>query len=47
MLQFLENWLRSFANEATDKALNRLIKDQYIENLFELVPTAKKLILLI
>ncbi|MGI6330496.1 MAG: FMN-binding glutamate synthase family protein [Zhaonellaceae bacterium] len=42
MLQFLENWLRSFANEATDKALNRLIKDQYIENLFELVPTAKK-----
>lgn len=42
MFQFLENWLRSFANEATDKALNRLIKDQYIENLFELVPTAKK-----
>ena len=42
MLRILEKWLRSFANEATDKALNRLIKDQYIENLFELVPTAKK-----
>jgi len=42
MFQFLENWLRSFANEIVDKTLNRLIKDQYIENLFELVPTAKK-----
>jgi len=31
-----------FSNETADKALNRIIKDQYIENLFELVPAVKK-----
>jgi len=42
MLKLLENWLRAFANETADKTLSRLIKDQYIENLFEMIPATKK-----
>jgi glutamate synthase domain-containing protein 2 len=42
MIRFIENWIRSAINETVDKALTRMIKDQYIENLFEMVPTTKK-----
>ncbi|HYH02481.1 MAG TPA: FMN-binding glutamate synthase family protein [Bacillota bacterium] len=42
MINFVANWIRSIANETLDKTLTRLVKDQYIENLFELVPAAKK-----
>ena len=38
----LENWLRAFTNETADKTLTRIIKDQYIENIFEMVPAIKK-----
>lgn len=42
MLRIIENFLRSFINEAVDKAITRAIKDQYIENLFEMIPATKK-----
>lgn len=42
MLKFLSNWLRAFANETVDKSVSRVVKDQYIENLFEMVPVMKK-----
>lgn len=38
----LENWLRAFTNETADKTITRIIKDQYIENIFEIVPVMKK-----
>jgi len=39
----LISWIaRSFANEVVDKAITRIIRDQYIENVFELVPASKK-----
>ena len=41
-MKLLENWLRSFTNETADKTLTRIIKDQYIENIFEMVPAIKK-----
>ncbi|MDD2211790.1 MAG: FMN-binding glutamate synthase family protein [Clostridia bacterium] len=43
MIRLLENWLRSFTNETTDKTITRMLKDQYIENLFEMVPAIKKI----
>ena len=42
MIKFLENWIRAIAHETMEKGLTRVIKDQYIENLFELVPAVKK-----
>lgn len=42
MANIVDNWLRSIAHETMEKTLNRMIKDQYIENLFELVPAVKK-----
>lgn len=42
MLKMIENFIRSVANEATDKAINRAIKDQYTENLIEMIPSAQK-----
>jgi glutamate synthase domain-containing protein 2 len=42
MINLVKNWVRSITNETADKTLNRIIKDQYIENLFELVPAVKK-----
>lgn len=42
MLKIIENFIRSVANEATDKAINRAIKDQYTENLIEMIPSAQK-----
>ncbi|TCL67377.1 glutamate synthase-like protein [Hydrogenispora ethanolica] len=42
MLKLVGNWVRSVAHETLEKALTRMIRDQYVENLFELVPAAKK-----
>lgn len=42
MLRFIENIIRSAVNETVDKAITRMVKDQYTENLFEMVPAAKK-----
>lgn len=40
--RLLENAIRSAVNETVDKALTRLVRDPYVENLFELVPSARK-----
>lgn len=40
--RFLENAIRSAVNETMDKAVTRLVRDPYAENLFELVPSARK-----
>lgn len=42
MVNFIENWIRFIAHDTSEKALTRVIKDQYVENLFELVPAIKK-----
>lgn len=42
MLRFIENLIRSAINETVDKAITRAIRDQYTENLFEMVPVSKK-----
>lgn len=41
-IKLFENWVRAIAHETVEKGLTRIIKDQYIENLFELVPATKK-----
>lgn len=43
MLKFIDHWIRSFINEAADKAITRAIRDQYVENLFELIPAGNKM----
>lgn len=42
MLRFIENIFRSVINNAVDKAITRAIRDQYTENLFEMIPTTNK-----
>ncbi|CAM3798376.1 FMN-binding glutamate synthase family protein [Marinicrinis lubricantis] len=42
MLRFIENMIRSAINETVDKAMTRAIRDQYTENLFEMVPVSRK-----
>ncbi|MDQ0064030.1 glutamate synthase-related protein [Paenibacillus harenae] len=42
MLRLIENIIRSAVNETVDKAITRLIRDQYTENLFEMIPATKK-----
>ena len=42
MINLFKNWIRAIAHETVEKGLTRIIKDQYIENLFELVPATKK-----
>lgn len=41
-MKLISKIARSFANEVVDKAISRIIKDQYTENIFELVPASKK-----
>ncbi|HBI04859.1 MAG TPA: FMN-binding glutamate synthase family protein, partial [Paenibacillaceae bacterium] len=41
-MKLISKIARSFANEVVDKAISRIIRDQYTENLFELVPASKK-----
>ncbi|MDQ0116498.1 hypothetical protein J2T15_005979 [Paenibacillus harenae] len=42
VLRLIENIIRSAVNETVDKAITRLIRDQYTENLFEMIPATKK-----
>jgi glutamate synthase domain-containing protein 2 len=42
MIRFIENWIRSVINETVDKAITRTIRDQYTENLFEMIPVTNK-----
>lgn len=42
MLRFINNMIRSAVNETVDKTITRAIRDQYTENLFEMVPSGKK-----
>lgn len=42
MIRFIENIIRSAVNETVDKAITRMIRDQYTENLFEMVPATTK-----
>ncbi|GAB7389103.1 FMN-binding glutamate synthase family protein [Bacillaceae bacterium] len=42
MFKFLSNLTRSIANEIVDKAIERMARDQYTENLAEMLPVAKK-----
>lgn len=42
MFKLFSNLARSIANETIDKAMERLFRDQYTENIFEMVPVTKK-----
>lgn len=42
MLLFIGRLTRKIANEVVDKAIARMAKDQYTENLFEMIPVTKK-----
>ena len=42
MVRLIENWLRSAVNETVDKALTRLLRDQYTESLAEMLPSLQK-----
>ncbi|MFD1953014.1 FMN-binding glutamate synthase family protein [Paenibacillus thailandensis] len=42
MLRLIENIIRSAVNEAADKAITRLLRDQYTENLAEMIPSTQK-----
>lgn len=41
-MKFIENIFRSVLNEAVDKALSRMMKDQYTENLAATIPVGRK-----
>lgn len=41
-MKLIDNYLRSLLNEYVDKGFTRVIRDQYTENLFEMVPASKK-----
>lgn len=41
-MKLIDNYLRSLINEYVDKGFTRIIRDQYTENLFEMVPATKK-----
>jgi glutamate synthase domain-containing protein 2 len=42
MFKFISNITRSIVNETVDKAIERMSRDQYTENMFEMMPIAKK-----
>lgn len=42
VLKFIENFFRSVINETVDKAITRVVRDQYTENLYEMIPGAQK-----
>lgn len=43
MFKLISNFTRSIANEIVDKAIERVVRDQYTENIFEMVPISKKI----
>jgi len=42
MFRLLSNLTRSIANEIVDKAVERIARDKYVENIFEMMPVGKK-----
>lgn len=42
MFKFISNFARNIVNETVDKAIERYTRDQYTENLFEMMPIMKK-----
>jgi len=42
MLRLIENWIRSAVNETVDKAITRMVRDQYPESLAEMVASTRK-----
>lgn len=42
MSNFIENIIRNIVNETVDKAILRLTRDQYTENIFEMIPVSQK-----
>lgn len=42
MLKPIENFIRYVINETVDKAITRAIRDQYTENLYEMIPATRK-----
>jgi glutamate synthase domain-containing protein 2 len=42
VLRLIEDFIRSSINESVDKAITRAIRDQYTENLFEMIPVTSK-----
>ncbi|WP_017755463.1 FMN-binding glutamate synthase family protein [Calidifontibacillus oryziterrae] len=40
--KLISNIVRSIVNETVDKALERMARDQYTENIFEMIPISKK-----
>lgn len=42
MLRLIENWIRSAVNETVDKAITRMVRDQYPESLAEMVAATRK-----
>ncbi|WP_010278046.1 FMN-binding glutamate synthase family protein [Paenibacillus senegalensis] len=42
MYKWMSNIIRSIVNETVDKAIERVARDQYTENLFEMIPSSKK-----
>lgn len=41
-MKIIDKYIRSYVNEMIDKGITRLTYDQYIENLFEMLPVAQK-----
>jgi glutamate synthase domain-containing protein 2 len=42
MFKWISDFVRSMVNETVDKAMERLARDQYTENVFEMMPIGKK-----
>lgn len=42
MFKLLASFTRGIINETVDKAVERMMRDKYVENLFEMMPIAKK-----
>lgn len=42
MYKWVSSIIRSIVNETVDKAIERIARDQYTENLFEMIPASKK-----
>jgi hypothetical protein len=42
MFKFISNMMRNAINEAVDKAIERLSRDKYTENIFEMITGTKK-----
>ncbi|WP_276351509.1 FMN-binding glutamate synthase family protein [Cohnella caldifontis] len=42
-MKFIENLIRSIANETADKAISRMVNDQYTENLSATIPVGQKI----